>query len=70
MARKRKRKLEKPTQDQADEIRRRLQKQYPQMFESVEVEGNKPKLDQAKGLDRKALEKMVAKRLKKVYRSK
>ena len=65
-----KKKTVKPTRAEAEKIKRRLQKQYPQMYEPVVSPGTKAQLKQAKGEDRKALLKMVAKKLKKLYRSK
>ena len=63
-------KVVKPTRSEQDIISRRLKKQYPQMYEIDAPPGTKKQLKQAKGGDRKALLKMVARKLKKIYRSK
>ena len=70
MARK---KVVKPTFAEAKKIKTRLQRQYPQMFEMAASPGTRKQLKKTQIMDAsssKALEKMVAKKLKKIYRSK
>lgn len=61
-------KVVKPTRKEKERIERRLKKLYPQMYETVAPPGTKTKLKQAQGADRRILlERMVAKKLKKIY---
>ncbi len=60
----------KPTMEEAVKIKRRLQKQYPQMYESAATSREKRAFRGVGKMDRKELLKMVGKKLKKIYRSK
>ena len=63
------RKIVKPTLAEARKIKKRLERQYPQMFEYPA--GSKAAVKHLSPADRKIiLEKTVAKKLKKIYRSK
>lgn len=59
----------KPTLKEAKKIKARLQRQYPQMFEPVVGKQEKRIIGRASPADEKALERMVGKRLKAIYRS-
>lgn len=61
-------KIVKPTPKERTEILRRLRKKYPQMFEKVNVAGNKRLMKNVSKSDREALQKMVAPKMKKEYR--
>jgi len=67
MARK---KIVKPTAREQRIITGRLQRKYPQMYETTMTSREKKVISRASKSDRKALEKMVGKRLKKIYRGK
>ena len=67
MARK---KIVKPTLKEAKQIKARLQRQYPQMFEPSIGRQEKRIIGRASRSDEKALERMVGKKLKKIYRGK
>jgi len=60
----------KPTAAEQKKITARLQRKYPQMYEPVLTRAEKKVFSRAAKADRAALEKMVGKRLKKIYRSK
>ncbi len=60
----------KPTAKEAARIKQRLQKQYPQMYESAATTREKRTVRGLGKMDRKALLKMVGKKLKKIYRGK
>lgn len=67
----RRRKPVKPTIAEQKKITARLKRQYPQMYEPAISPGTKKQLGTVRSAaDRKALERMVGKRLKKIYRSK
>ena len=66
MARK---KIVKPTLKEAKKIKARLQRQYPQMFESAMGTREKKVISRASPADQKALERMVGKRLKAIYKA-
>lgn len=65
-----KKKVVKPTLKEAKRIKARLQRQYPQMFEPAIGRQEKRIIGRASRSDEKALERMVGKKLKKIYRSK
>ena len=67
MARK---KTVKPTLKEAKRIKARLQRQYPQMFESAMGAVQKKVISRAAPTDQKKLERMVGKKLKKIYKGK
>ena len=67
MARK---KIVKPTLKEAKLIKARLIRQYPQMFESAVGTRERKIISRAAPGDRKALERMVGMKLKKIYRGK
>jgi len=60
----------KPTAAEQRIIDARLRKMYPQMYEMAAPPGTKTALAKAQGEDRKALERMVATKLKKIYKRK
>ena len=60
----------KPTKEEHKKITKRLQRKYPQMYEPILTRAEKKVIGRASKPDRAALEKMVGKRLKKIYRSK
>lgn len=63
-------KVVKPTAAEARRIKSRLQNKYPQMYESTVTSREERTLRGVRGkMDRKALLKMVGKKLKKIYRS-
>ena len=66
----RKKKVVKPTVKEQKRITTRLQRQYPQMYESRIGAREKVIIGRASPGDRAALEKMVGKRLKRKYRKK
>ena len=61
------RKIVKPTAAEQKIITRRLQKKYPQMYETRMTKREKKVISRASKSDRAALEKMVGKKLKKLY---
>lgn len=63
-------KIVKPTAKEAARIKGRLQKQYPQMYESAATSREKRAVRGLGKMDREALLKMVGKKLKKIYRGK
>ncbi len=63
------RKVVKPTAEEAAKIKRRLQKQYPQMYESAVTKREKRQVRGLGKADREALLKMVGKKLKKIYKT-
>ena len=63
-------KVVKPTRKEQAIISRRLKKQYPQMYEIDAPPGSITQAKKAKGVDRKAIMEMIAKKMKKIYRSK
>ena len=67
MARK---KTVKPTLAEARKLKARLQRQYPQMFESVAGAAQKKQITRAAPTDQKKLLRMVGMKLKKIYKSK
>ena len=67
MARK---KTVKPTLKEAKRIKARLQRQYPQMFETIAGAVQKKQISRAAPTDRAKLERMVGMKLKKIYRGK
>ena len=63
-----KKKIVKPTSAEQRIITGRLKRKYPQMYEPAISPGTKKQLGTVRGAaDRKALERMVAKKLKKIY---
>ena len=67
MARK---KTVKPTLKEARKIKARLEKQYPIMFESAVGTRERKVISRAAPADRAKLERMVGKKLKKIYKGK
>jgi len=67
MARK---KIVKPTSAEQRKITARLQRKYPQMYETRMTKREKKVISRASKSDRAALEKMIGKKLKKLYRGK
>jgi|GEM_PF-4568598 len=65
MARK---KIVRPTLREKEKIVARLKRKYPQMYESAMTARERKQLRGLSASDRKALEKMVGKKLKKIYR--
>lgn len=63
-----KKKTAKPTAKESEEINRRLLKKYPQMYETATSEAQQSKLAGLSPGDRKELERMIGKRLKRKYR--
>jgi len=63
-------KVVKPTAKEAAVIKRRLQKKYPQMYESAATAREKRAVSGLGKMDRAALLKMVGKKLKKIYKEK
>ena len=57
----------KPTAAEQKKITRRLQRKYPQMYETKMTKREKKVISRASKSDRAALEKMVGKQLKKLY---
>ena len=57
----------KPTAAEQKKITRRLQRKYPQMYETRLTKVEKKVISRASKSDRAALEKMVGKQLKKLY---
>jgi len=66
----RKKKVVKPTAKEQRTITARLQKKYPQMYESAMGAAEKRIIGRAAPGDRAALERMAGKRLKRKYRGK
>ena len=64
----RKKKVVKPTLEEKKIIEARLKRKYPQMYELTTTAREKKVLRGVSPSDRKALEKMVGKKLKKIYR--
>jgi len=64
MARK---KVVKPTPKEKKRITARLQKKYPQMYETKLSKREKKQFARASKADRAELEKMIGKKLKKLY---
>ena len=62
-----KKKVVKSTTKEYQTIEGRLKKKYPQMYESAVTEREERVLKRATPEDRKMLEKMVGRRLKKIY---
>ena len=60
----------KPTLKEARIIKARLQRQYPQMFETKMGTRERKVISRASPADQKALERMVGKKLKKIYKGK
>ncbi|MCK4828324.1 hypothetical protein KA005_72010 [bacterium] len=67
MARK---KIVRPTPAEQRKITARLKHKYPQMYETTMTKYEKAAIKDLVAADRKALERMVGKKLKKLYRSK
>lgn len=65
-----KKKTVKPTISEAERIKRRLIKQYPQMYKKDMTPAQRRVIDSAPADTRKALLKMVGDKMKKIYRSK
>lgn len=63
-------KIVKPTAAEARRIRNKLQRKYPQMYESAATSRERKQVKHLGKMDRKALLRMVGKKLKKIYRSK
>jgi len=57
----------KPTAVEQRKITRRLKKKYPQMYETRLTKREKKVISRASKADRKELERMVGKQLKKLY---
>lgn len=62
-------KVVKPTAAEQRVIDARLKKSYPVMYEPVIPPGTKKQLRKVRGADRKALMRMVATKLKKLYKA-
>ena len=67
MARK---KIVKPTLAEARKLKARLERQYPQMFESAVGTRERKVISRAAPVDRAKFERMVGRKLKKIYKSK
>ena len=65
-----KKKAVKPTAAQAKEIKGKLQKQYPQMYNPNLSAHEKKAYDKLKKADRAGILKTVGAKMKKIYRSK
>ena len=65
-----KKKTIKPTLAEAKRIKARLERQYPQMFESAVGTRERKVISRAAPADRAKLERMVGKKLKKIYKGK
>jgi len=65
-----KNKVVKPTDEEQKKITARLQSKYPQMYEHAVTKVEEKQLSRAAPGDRKALLKMIGKRLKKQYKKK
>ena len=61
------RKIVKPTSAEQKRITKRLQKKYPQMYEPMLTRAEKKIFSRAAHTERKELERMVGKKLKKLY---
>ena len=61
------RKIVKPTAAEQKKITKRLQRKYPQMYEPMLTRAEKKVISRAAPTERKALERMVGKKLKKLY---
>jgi len=61
------RKVVKPTHKEKEIIRGRLQRKYPQMYESAMTAAERSRLKGLSPGDRKEMERMVGKKLKKLY---
>ena len=57
----------KPTAAEQKKITARLKKKYPQMYETRMTKREKKVISRASPADRKELERMVGKKLKKLY---
>jgi hypothetical protein len=66
----RKKKVVKPTAKEQKTITARLQRQYPQMYEPAVSRAEKRVFSKAAPSERKELERMVGKRLKRKYKKK
>ena len=66
----RKKKVVKPTVKEQKRVTSRLQKKYPQMYEPMLARAEKKVFSRAAPTERKELERMVGKRLKRKYRKK
>lgn len=66
----RRRKPVKPTTKEQKTITGRLQRKYPQMYETTASIREKRLLSGVSKSDRAALERMIGKKLKKIYRKK
>ena len=66
----RRKKVVKPTAKEQKRITVRLQRKYPQMYESAIGKAEQKVFSRAASADRKELEKMVGKRLKRKYKKK
>lgn len=66
----RKKKVVKPTAKEQQIITGRLQKKYPQMYEPMITRAERKVFSRAAPAERKELERMVGKRLKRKYRKK
>lgn len=64
----RRKKVVKPTPKERKKITARLKRKYPQMYESAMTARERGRLKGLSPGDRKALEVMVGKKLKKIYR--
>ena len=64
------RKVVKPTSAEQKRITKRLQRKYPQMYEPMLTRAEKKIIGRAGKTERKVLERMVGKKLKKLYGSK
>ena len=61
------RKIVKPTVTEQKKITARLKKKYPQMYEPMLTRAEKKVIGRASKADRKELDRMVGKKLKKLY---
>ena len=61
------RKIVKPTVAEQKKITARLKKKYPQMYEPMLTRAEKKVISRASKSDRAELERMVGKKLKKLY---
>lgn len=66
----RKKKIVKPSAEEQRKITPRLQRQYPQMYETAMTSAERKVIGRAAPSERKALERMIGKRLKRKYRKK
>lgn len=66
----RRKKVVKPTAKEQRTITGRLKRTYPQMYEAALTRGTRKVISRAAPSERKALERMVGRRLKRKYKKK